>query len=338
VESIRIQLLGNFPDGLSTLPQFCSAVQQWLEITEMFVPANGTNDLMLTFIATGPVNSHRHYFTITTSLDDDPLYQATHDLLAINVGRARSIPQGRNVGRQSENARPFLSIQTRWRVALKTVVLFLDLLTLDKQFFPTFLQRGCDEAICGIDCLIATLRQVRIVVHPLEPLLPVLVQAPAFLFDVRMGLDAQFHCRRFERAQNLLSDQGIDRSRRQRGTTCFGGLEIAAAASVLSFPVTMVEGVHSSATVTAKQYARQKRNSSARSALGIEFIPVLFHSFQILQIPFPRDVCGQTIFVQDLPLFDGRRRSSSTTPARKSSLWIVRPTAKGIGSRVDRMT
>src|SRR5271155_2876276 len=250
---------------------------------------------MLALVTTRPMNGRPRELAVATHVNGHTFHQAAHDLLPIDVGCARSIPQGRDIGSEGGNACPFLWAQADGRLPEEAVVLFLELLFLGEQLLPAFFQGGRHQAVLGIDRLVAALRQLHVVTRTLAPLLPVLVEAIAFLLDIRMSLDAQFHSGRFERAQDLLSDQTIQCPRYQPRTTQLRGTEILTVASVLGLSVGEIESPHSSAASTADQGPRKERDTRARSTLAVELIPVLLDPLPVLQIPLPADVRGQTI-------------------------------------------
>ena len=75
VEPLGVEHLGNPRCRVATFTKFHHAVHERLKIAELGVGRNGPNDLMLTFIAAGPVDRHIDEFTVASDLHHYTLYK-----------------------------------------------------------------------------------------------------------------------------------------------------------------------------------------------------------------------------------------------------------------------
>jgi hypothetical protein len=74
-------------------------VHQYVEVAELLVGSDGTDDLVLAGEATLPVDRDAHIFAVALDVNDDLVHQMPDDLLAIPVGRAGGVPERGEVGR-----------------------------------------------------------------------------------------------------------------------------------------------------------------------------------------------------------------------------------------------
>jgi len=122
------------------------------------------------------VNRRVHVLAVVADVHHDPLDQAADDRLAIRVGRARGVPERRDVRGERRDACLFIDRERHGSFACEPIVFFLNLLLLTERFLPVLFQRSRDEAIARIDGAITTFGQLDFVPRSFEPLPPLLTK------------------------------------------------------------------------------------------------------------------------------------------------------------------
>jgi hypothetical protein len=121
------------------------------------------------------------------------------------------MPEGWNVRRKLRDGRPLRRRQGLGLHLHKALILFLQLPWGRELVFPIIGKLSGDQAVLGLDQAIVTRRPLAFVGRSLQTLLPETVQGLALLLKPRGSLQRQGEGRGFERGEDPLADEGIDR-------------------------------------------------------------------------------------------------------------------------------
>src|SRR2546430_13820508 len=96
-KAVTIECNGNLCEAEPGLTQGVDACQQDRVRGELRITPYRPDHAMLTPAPTGPLERHRHLFTLALHIDGDALEQQPHDLLAAFGGGGRGIPEPRDI-------------------------------------------------------------------------------------------------------------------------------------------------------------------------------------------------------------------------------------------------
>src|SRR3954469_18374695 len=126
-------------------------VHELVEVAELLVVLDRTDDFMLTGEAAVPMDRDVYIFAVFLYVDDDPLREVPDDLLAIPVGRTLGVPERGEVAGEFGDPCSLLRRELRGLLAEETVVVVADSSLGAKCLLPPLLQRAGHEAVLRID-------------------------------------------------------------------------------------------------------------------------------------------------------------------------------------------
>jgi hypothetical protein len=118
-------------------------------------------------------------------------------VLAIHHHGFRGVPKTGHVSRQVADSLSIRIAQGPGKLGRKAMIIFLHFALCVERRFPTGLQRAGHQTIRRFHGLILSLRPLGVLSGTLPLLLPLIVQATAFLVSIGCGFEGQFQCRRF---------------------------------------------------------------------------------------------------------------------------------------------
>jgi hypothetical protein len=168
-------------------------------------------------------------------------------------------------------------------------------------------------------------------------LLPVAVEAIAFLTDVLGRLEAQLQRGGFQGALDRAGHEVIDRRRPQAVTGRSRAHLQVSFARIIRGGLARIGGVHPVAARAADNQARQHRHAPARRARRAAERAVLLETSEVRQGSLPADVRREVVLQEHLPLRDRQPPLPSTVSARSLRFRLVPATSVGIGPGAGRV-
>src|SRR5262249_722176 len=223
-ESLSVQALGDLRRRMPFLAQDHDPVQELIEVAELLVELDRPDDFMLTGEATVPMNRDVHIFAVFLHVNDHLFPQVTDDLLAMLMGRPRSVPECRQIAGEFGDPSPLLRREPRGLFAEEAVVIVPDLSLIAECLLPVLLQGSSDQAILRVNGPVAPLGILGLVPRAFQSLSPMLVEAGAVTLDVFHRPAAQLQGGGLEGAQDLLRHQVVDRRRLEAEAHLLGPL------------------------------------------------------------------------------------------------------------------
>ncbi len=177
----------------------------------------------------------------------------------------------------------------------ESVVFFFESALIAQGLLPAPLQRPSDQAVLRLDRLVLPLGPLGLVTRSLQLLLPMAVEAIAFLADVLGRLEAQLQRGGFQGAKDLAGHEVIDRLRPQAVTGRSRAHLQVSFARIIRGGLARIGGVHPVATRAADHHARQQRHAPARRARRVGERAVLLEASEIRQVLIPADVRREAV-------------------------------------------
>ena len=98
-EPLPVEGVGDLGRSVAFVAKRRDPVHELVEVAELLVGPDGTNDLVTAGETTLPVDRDANLFAVACDVNDDLVPQMPDDLLAIPMGRAGGMPERGEVGR-----------------------------------------------------------------------------------------------------------------------------------------------------------------------------------------------------------------------------------------------
>ena len=199
-----VEGVGNFACGIAFIAQRSDPVHELVEVAELLVGPDGTDDLVPAGEATMPVDRDTHIFAVAFDVNDDLVHQMLDDFFAIPVGGTWGVPERGEVGGECRDPSALFRRELRRPLSKESIVIVPDLPLGPQRLLPALLQGAGNEAVLWINGSVTPFCVLRLEPSTLQPLPPVLAQAGQVPADVLDRPTTQFQRGRLQRTKDLL--------------------------------------------------------------------------------------------------------------------------------------
>ncbi len=266
----------------------------------------------------------------------DPLQQQSSYRLTLLPCRGLGPPEGGKIPGQILDGGEFGRNRRFGPLMQETLVVGYETRLLAEGRLPILLQRAGHRPVLGLDAGITAAGQVDLMLRPLQPLAPMLVERFALRFQIESRGQAGLDRRRLQRLQDQVRDLSIHRRGLQR--LAIRGVPGRARVDALvtrRMAGVVVRGRHAQAAPAAHDQPGEQRGAGAN---GTAFARPIGADLLLIALELlPGDVGWQAIGQEHLGILRARRSSPAARVAGLMTAPVDRPDPIDVDAGVDRI-